>query len=325
MTARLPRGVVLTDELWLPLRQPLELSLHMPPYADTRSGRTAVTIAVNNRLDQAATVGLRLTAPAGWSFDRPTIAETIEGQTHTGLGAWLQAPPDAKPGVYTVSAVAHAGGKEVRAEASFSVVDNLRALPCPYIAPAQGVPPVGNAAKVDGKLDEACWKLAGSVTGFERNDGKGPARQQTTARVCYDARFLYVAFECQESEPQTIVNLVAQDGGEVWRDDSVEVFADPGLKRRNVLHWIANSAGRKTPAQGWEIATQRTTTGWTAEMALPLGGLQPQPGEMWGLNLCRTRPSRPQQEPEFSCWANLTGGFAQADKFGVLIFGEQKR
>ena len=322
VTVRLPGGVVLTDEAWLPLRRPLELSLHMPPYADTHSGRSAVTIAVRNVLDESATVGIRLIAPPGWSFDKDSIAETIEGQTHAGLGAWLQAPPDARPGVYTISAVATAGGDEVRAETSFSVVDHLQALACRYIPQAQGVPPVGNAAKIDGKLDEPCWKTAASVTDFRRNDDKGPAHQQTTARVCHDDRFLYVAFECQESEPQTIVNLVADDGGEVWRDDSVEVFLDAGMTGRNVWHWIASSAGKKTPAQGWEVATQRTATGWTAEMALPISGVRHQPGDMWGINLCRTRPSRPQQEPEFSSWARLTGGFAQPDKFGVLIFGE---
>lgn len=188
---------------------------------------------------------------------------------------------------------------------------------CKYVP--QSVP---RAVKTGGKLDEACWKLAASVTDFRRNDDKGPAHRQTTARVCYDDRSLYVAFECQESEPQTIVNLVADDGGEVWRDDSVEVLLAAGMTGRNVWHWIANGAGKKTPAQGWEVATQRTATGWTAEMALPISGVRHQPGDMWGVNLCRTRPSRPQQEPEFSCWARLTGGFAQPDKFGVLIFGE---
>ena len=38
------------------------------------------------------------------------------------------------------------------------------------------------------------------------------------------------------------------------------------------------------------------------------------------INLCRTRPSRPQAEPEYSSWSFTDGGFHKPEKFGVMVF-----
>jgi hypothetical protein len=188
--------------------------------------------------------------------------------------------------------------------------------------------------RIDGRLDDACWQGAPLVAKFLRNDGKGPAVQQTRAWAVYDGKALYLAFDCLESEPKTIISLVDRDGGEVWRDDSVEVFLDRAHDHQGADHYVVNVAGRKTPPGGpstmlraapslsrggWQAATTRTEKGWTVEVAIPLSAA-PKPGDIWGINLCRTRPARPQAEPEFSSWVYTGGSFHQPAKFGHIVF-----
>ncbi|MEN6547166.1 MAG: sugar-binding protein [Armatimonadia bacterium] len=313
VSVRLPSGRQLTQMVWMPVQAPFEMGMRTPAFADMLTGRTRLAVTVRSRLPVAAEGALTVTPPEGWTVEGLPATVSLKPQASEQVVGWLRAPQGVKPGAYEVAATLAVGQRRAEATATLSVADNMKALQCRKTAAA----PV-----LDGNLEEECWKQATAVTDFQRTDGKGNAKQQTVARVCYDERRLYIAFECLESEPETIINLVEQDGGEVWRDDSVEVFMDPGLTRRGVLHWTCNTAGKKSPAKGWEAAAKRTERGWNVEMALPIGDLKPQVGEMWGINLCRTRPSRPQNEPEYSAWSFTPGAFAKPERFGVLVFGE---
>ena len=56
-----------------------------------------------------------------------------------------------------------------------------------YRAPAAPV--------LDGKLDDACWQAA-SVCGPFLSAGGGALDARSQAYACWDAEYLYVAFEC---------------------------------------------------------------------------------------------------------------------------------
>jgi hypothetical protein len=94
---------------------------------------------------------------------------------------------------------------------------------------------------------------------------------------------------------------------------------DRAHEHQSADHYVVNVAGRKTPPGGWQAATARTEKGWTVEMAIPLSAA-PKPGDIWGISLCRTRPARPQAEPEFSSWVYTGGSFHQPAKFGHIVF-----
>lgn len=309
--AQLPSGKSLTQLVWLDVKPPVEATLSLPAYANTVSGRTRLQLSLHNRLPRALPATVKLTPPPGWSVEGEVPALTLSAQGAEQVTAWLKSPEKPSAGTYDVAATITANGREMKTTASLNVLDNLRLLSCPLAA----TPP-----KLDGVADDACWQGAATAGHFQRTDGAGPAHEQTSVRLCYDARGLYLAFECRESEPQTIINLIGEDGGEVWRDDSVEVFVDPTLTAKPVWHWTANSAGHKNPAQWWECAAARTATGWCVEMRLPITD-KVQPGDMMGINLCRTRPSRPQNQPEYSSWAPTPGSFWHPEAFGVIVFG----
>ena len=313
VTASLRSGETLSRQVWLEVKPPFEVCLRLPAFANVVSGRTKASVEVTNRLPQPLAGQLKITPPAGWSVEGGEVPVEVKPQGTQQLTAWLKSPPKPAPGACDVLATVTAGGREAKTQAPLTVLDSLRLLLCPLVAAAP---------KLDGVPDDPCWQKATVAGNFQRTDGAGPAQQQTDVRLCYDAKALYVAFDCRESEPQTIIDLIGEDGGEVWRDDSVEVFVDSTLTRQNLWHWTANSAGRKTPAQWWQCAAARTATGWCVEMALPITD-KVQPGDMMGLNLCRTRPARPQNQPEYSSWAPMPGGFWHPEAFGVIVFGDK--
>jgi hypothetical protein len=325
VSARLGGGTVLSDDVWLRVTAPLELRLRVPPHADTHSGRTKVEALLHSRFSQPVTARVDFVSPAGWPMEPSSLEAAVAPAAVTTMAAWLRTPQDVKPGTYEVQAQATWGPDRSRtASASLSVLDHFQALLCPRLTVAP---------KIDGRLDDTCWQGVPGAADFQRNDGQGQAREQTRAWLAYDDKNLYVALECQESEPQTLISLVDQDGGEVWRDDSVEVFLDRNHDHQSYTQYVANVAGYKSgidrgsglPTAGWQVATGRTAKGWVVEMALPFNGAAPGPGEMWGLNLCRTRPARPQAEPEYSSWAYTGGGFHNPEKFGHVVFGSGDR
>ncbi len=60
---------------------------------------------------------------------------------------------------------------------------------------------------IDGKLDDACWSQANVVTDFTDYRIEQPAKEQTLVRVLYDDENIYIAFECVEPDPNSIVGI----------------------------------------------------------------------------------------------------------------------
>ena len=141
---------------------------------------------------------------------------------------------------------------------------------------------IAKPIKVDGKLDDAAWAAAPS-TGLFVNTMTGAAvEQKTEAKVLWDNKFLYVAFD--------------NAGTLNKRDDQDK--------------------------------------GWTVEMAIPLedvrgidkdaAKLPPTPGDVWRIALYRmdVPTGKPQQA---SAWSPpMVGDFHALDKFGELVFGDDK-
>src|SRR5262249_10175172 len=151
--------------------------------------------------------------------------------------------------------------------------------------------------------------------------------EQTTAWVLYDDKFIYVAFQCKDTEPgrifarETIRDYRFGQGGGFDRlsEDAVEVGFDPfmGHKQgdRSVFSLnplgtrsasLAGGRGAKVEWKGdWDGAVKRVQDGWTAEMRIPWGILSypasKQPITI-GINFARTN-ARTRID---SIWSNIT-------------------
>jgi hypothetical protein len=309
----------LCDYRFLRVTAPLTLSLTTPARITRSVGPVALAATIRNEADRPYKVGLAFEAPPGWRVEkRDPWIELAPGETRT-VRRTVEPEPNAAPGKYPLTArLTYALGPGdmehvLIANASTEVAEQVRTAKCARTRE----PPT-----IDGRLDDACWKQAPVIGSFIDIDKQTPSRWPTTVRLLYDERNLYAAFECSETEPASIIAQIAQDGGEVWRDDSVELFLNPRGDGQTYEQFVANVLGaRNRTSPGWQAKTSRSEAGWVVEMSIPLASLgQPQAGDVWLFDACRTRPARPQAPPEHSSWAPTEGSFHQPAKWGLLLF-----
>ena len=171
--------------------------------------------------------------------------------------------------------------------------------------------------RVDGVLDDDVWSRAEAATGFvqsEPREGQA-ATEDTEVFIAYDAQNLYIAARMRDSDAaHEIVNDIRKDFREDDQDD-FEVIIDTFRDRRNGYVFITNPAGgrvdRQIANEGreinsswdaiWDVRTQRSADGWTAEMRIPFRTLRFEPGadRPWGVNFAR----RIRRKNEVAFWS----------------------
>jgi len=165
--------------------------------------------------------------------------------------------------------------------------------------------------RVDGVLDDDCWKTALVVEDFGLlGGGKATANvPPTQAMLTYDADHLYVAYRCGEPPNSRLVVKTRTHDGRTWTDDCVEMFFNPSGDRRRYVQIVINAAGVTADASfdgspgtmdlgyesGTEAATKLGHSGWTLEARIPFAGLPlTGPSNAWTFHLARTRPASGQ-------------------------------
>ncbi len=207
-----------------------------------------------------------------------------------------------------------------------------------------------NPIRIDGKLDEPEWCLA---TPLLLRDIKGRQAPATVARLLWDERYLYIAFEC--ADPDIWATKTKRDDF-LWEEEVVEVFIDPDGDGRNYYEFQVNPLGTQIDllipdavegvkfakrnaewnCQGWlstvqghGTVNQRSDTdeGWTVEMAIPFSelphpaSLSPRPAVAWRLNLYRIdRPKGREGDPLLLSWSKCLTWFHEPDRFGRIFF-----
>ena len=210
---------------------------------------------------------------------------------------------------------------------------------------------------VDGRADEADWKAAAPIHFiFPWNDTEAEGAQSTVARMLWDDDNLYIVYECVD--PYLHAEVTEHDGA-VYEEDAVEIFATPNPGNLNayygyemninatLLDYIAVGAGEQATedihfdwqSEGVQIATTYDGTlnqhgdrdrGWILEIAIPFdnfrhlgGAIPPRDGDMWRLNLNRTKG----YEGQFSQWSDTRAeeaSFHHSAFFGKAVFSAAK-
>src|SRR5688500_18256946 len=99
------------------------------------------------------------------------------------------------------------------------------ALPVPRYQVARARTPV----TIDGKLDDAAWKGAAAVRFLFPWDKQTGAKQATTARLLWDERHLYLAYDCEDAD--VVAHHLRRDDP-TYEDDAVEIFINPDPGQR---------------------------------------------------------------------------------------------
>jgi hypothetical protein len=192
----------------------------------------------------------------------------------------------------------------------------------------------GQPPAVDGALDEAAWAGADVLTGFVRWGSSESAQCPTRARLLHDGRLLYIALECVQDTSALKADSAPRDGS-TWKDDSVEVFLNPGLDEFPYVQFILNAKeaffdlwGRKAGESYQDRvsanfdcrwAAKVFPDRWTGEMAVPLAdfGCQAAPGTLLRLNLARNVQGK---APEISAWFLSVQAHADPASRGWIVF-----
>jgi hypothetical protein len=168
---------------------------------------------------------------------------------------------------------------------------------------------------IDGVPNEVTWQSGSIADSFWVSDSDRPPNDATRVLVLYDERALYFAFICVDGRPELIrANGIARDAAPGF-DDRVSVELDPVHNHRSISRFTVTARGTQSDAMAggraqkrewkgeWTAAAQRTPSGWTAEIAIPLGLLEFDPRlETIGINFIRYQ----NRTREWSEWANLT-------------------
>ncbi len=215
-----------------------------------------------------------------------------------------------------------------------------------YVAYRTSVPPV-----MDGKLNDPVWQKAPS-TGRFRTYNNRLAQKRTEAKVAWDARHLYIAFEMDDDD---IFSTYKRRDDPLFQQEVVEFYIDANRNRRDYIELQVSPAGmifdsffdtyrsprpwgRLAYDSGMTVAVDVRGTlnqrndrdrGWSVEMRLPferLGpalNLPPLDGDEWSINMYRLERSR-YSANEDHAWSPVTtgigGDYHNLARFGTLRF-----
>ena len=210
----------------------------------------------------------------------------------------------------------------------------LNAPPVPTLdaVPAAAAPPV-----VDGDvLGDPAWADVPFATGFRQtNPDEGqPATERTEVRILFTADTLYVGVICYDRDPGAIIVTDSRRDSSLADSDSFQLIFDTFRDRQNGFVFGTSPAGQEYDGQVvnegsggsgmgrggasrdggggfnlnwdgvWQVRTQVSDSGWSAEFAIPFRTLRYPAGDTqtWGLNFQRTIRRR----NETAYWAPLT-------------------
>ncbi len=152
---------------------------------------------------------------------------------------------------------------------------------------------------VDGVLDDAAWANALAMTDFTLEQSDKP-EVQSRVLVTYDKDNLYVAVINDEVNTDKLVTNATQRDGNVWSDDSIEIYLDARNLKSGEYHGFFVSASNvvydRRRVEAWDGKWTSGTSiiegkAWIAEVAIPFEtvGITPKPGHRLGLMVARNR------------------------------------
>ncbi len=191
---------------------------------------------------------------------------------------------------------------------------------------------LADAPKIDGRIGEKEWASAAQISSFASLDGE-PAGSDTEAWLAHVGDTLYVGFKCSTGDAGSLAADAEEHEGDVWKDDSVEVFVDANRDYRSYHHFLVNSSNVQRDESGdatqtppfdvewrgrWQSATDVADDSWSVELAIPvatLGIALQSKDRPIGINLARNDSAT----GETTAWSPYGPSLHQPTQFGSLI------
>lgn len=214
-------------------------------------------------------------------------------------------------------------------------------------------PPVADAFKMDGILDEPQWKNLDTIhLALNNAPAGGKPSVETKVLAAWSATRLYVAFI---ADTRNVQNIYTKHDDPIYNQDVVELFLDPDGDGKNYFELEWNCLGTSLDffftaplqgendawaPQGMEYAVKvhgtankpsDVDTGMVVEISLPWaafkqwskGPMPPGAGDSLALNFYRINYPTPGNQELISWSPTGAADFHRPDKFGTLIFSDQ--
>jgi hypothetical protein len=190
---------------------------------------------------------------------------------------------------------------------------------------------VSSPPRIDGALDDACWRDTAPATGFVEHHAPTPRPielGQTAIRWAYTDDTLFMAARCTAAAPGQIRRErdVNDRDGDVFRDDCLELILVVGTSEMRFVLTAGGARGDSLEGDSkwnpeWLAAVSVGDAEWTAEIAIPFAALvgrrppQPDdPGSSLRFNVGRsTAPIR--------LVSSLFPGYDDPNRMGSLVVG----
>jgi cellulose/xylan binding protein with CBM9 domain len=225
-------------------------------------------------------------------------------------------------------------------------LDAAGAQPAEPPLPRLDVPRADGPIAIDGRLDERAWARAASTGALVGIHGEPSPVPHTVAKLLWDGASLFVGWTCVD---RRVESTYRRHDDELWNQDVVEVFLDPGGHGRGYYElqvspasvvfdsylprYRANqndwSSGMEATARvdGTLNAGEDDDRGWSAEMRIPLAGLQggphapPVAGDEWRANLFRLDLAPGVRGARGAAWSPpIRPDFHRTQRFGTIRF-----
>ena len=162
--------------------------------------------------------------------------------------------------------------------------------------------------KIDGKLDEPCWKKIKPVTDFVGIYGQDSKAEKTEFFLAYDEKNLYIGTRFYDSKINALTAKKGERDMDLVNQDNAWIKLAPAEGKYPFYLIVANpycvimdkkiykKDGKTVKDASWngnlQLATGTEGKSWTMEMAIPFSELGGSPLNSWGLNLHRQHISR---------------------------------
>lgn len=235
---------------------------------------------------------------------------------------------------------------------AFGLLSSCNSNTSDTVVPLEGIPLeyqcfyTNTPVNIDGILDDDAWNSAVSIKNFRTPKLNEKPTSKTTAWLCWDQDFLYVAFEAFDND---LIALYENHDDLVFKDDVLEVFCQPVPGQMPYFNIETNineafldqssDGGIPWNFEGLKLASSYKGTlnknndrdqKWILELAIPFkeapgaGGKAPEKGDQWKFHLARYDYSKYlKTSPELSSIAPLQRvNFHQPEDWVTLTFLE---
>jgi hypothetical protein len=149
-----------------------------------------------------------------------------------------------------------------------------------------------NPPKIDGLIEDDCWKTVQPVSGFFQYDpiNGEKASEETLVWAAYDQKNIYFAFLMKDAYPDKIwAELTPRN--EYENNDSITLILDTYNDKRTSIEFTVNPKGvqKNSVETIWKSGAVIREDGWAAEMAIPFKSLRfsQKEDQIWGINFER--------------------------------------